>query len=127
MGAAPLFDADALDWRGRLKMAGRNAGYNYRGDIHNISLALRYEPRLKGCFAWNDFRHRVEVMRKTPWCVEEWWDAANLTPVGHRALHDADMAKLGNYLTGTYDFAPVRCKRAATRITPKPKTTSSMS
>ena len=106
IGAAPLFDADALDWRSQLKLAGRNAGYSYRGDIHNMSLALRYEPRLKDCFAWNDFRHRVEVIRKTPWCVEEWWDAANLTPVGHRALHDADMAKLGNYLTSTYDFGP---------------------
>ena len=106
IGAAPLFDADALDWRSQLKLAGRNAGYSYRGDIHNMSLALRYEPRLKDCFAWNDFRHRVEVVRKTPWCVEEWWDAANLTPVGHRALRDADMAKLGNYLTSTYDFGP---------------------
>ena len=87
-------------------MAGRNAGYSYRGDIHNMSLALRYEPRLKDCFTWNDFRHRVEVIRKTPWCVEEWWDVANLTPVGNRALHDADMARLGNYLTSTYDFGP---------------------
>ena len=106
IGTAPLFDADALDWRSQLKLAGRNAGYSYRGDIHNMSLALRYEPRLKDCFAWNDFRHRVEAVRKTPWCVEEWWEAANLTPVGHRALHDADMAKLGNYLTSTYDFGP---------------------
>ena len=71
-----------------------------------MSLALQYEPRLKGCFVWNDFRHRVEAIRKTPWCIEEWWDAANLTPVGNRALHDADMAKLGNYLTSTYDFGP---------------------
>ena len=106
IGAAPLFDVDALDWRSQLKLAGNNAGYSYRGDIHNVSLALRYEPRLKDCFAWNEFRHRVEAVRKTPWCVEEWWDAANLTPVGHRALHDADMAKLGNYLTSTYDFGP---------------------
>jgi DNA polymerase I-like protein with 3'-5' exonuclease and polymerase domains len=106
IGTAPLFDADALDWRGRLKKAGANAGYNYRGDIHNMSLALGYEPRLKDCFAWNDFRHRVEVIRKTPWCVEEWWDATCLTPVGHRALRDADMANLGNYLTSTYDFGP---------------------
>jgi DNA polymerase I-like protein with 3'-5' exonuclease and polymerase domains/predicted P-loop ATPase len=104
IGAGPPFDADALNWRSQLKLAGRNAGYSYRGDIHNMSLALRYEPRLKDCFAWNDFRHRVEVVRKTPWCVEEWWDAASLTPVGHRALHDADMAKLGNYLTSIYDF-----------------------
>jgi DNA polymerase I-like protein with 3'-5' exonuclease and polymerase domains/predicted P-loop ATPase len=104
IGAAPRFDADALDWRSQLKLAGRNAGYSYRGDIHNMSLALRYEPRLKDCFAWNDFRHHVEVVRKTPWCIEEWWEAANLTPVGHRALRDADMAKLGNYLTNTYDF-----------------------
>jgi Virulence-associated protein E-like domain/DNA polymerase family A/3'-5' exonuclease len=103
---APLFDAGALDWRSQLKLAGHNAGYSYRGDIHNMSLALGYEPRLKNCFAWNDFRHRVEVVRKTPWCSEEWWDAASLTPVGHRALHDADMAKLGNYLTSTYDFGP---------------------
>jgi putative DNA primase/helicase len=85
-------------------MASRNAGYNYRGDIPNISLALRYEPRLKDCFAWNNFRHRVEVVRKTPWCLPEWWQTAELTPVGHRALRDADIAELGNYLTKTYDF-----------------------
>jgi hypothetical protein len=106
IAAAPLFDADALDWRSKLKLAGRNAGYSYRGDIHNMSLALEFEPRLKACFAWNDFRHRVEAVRKTPWCMEEWWDAANLTPVGYRGLQDADMARLGNYLTTTYDFGP---------------------
>ena len=78
-----------------------------------MSLALRYEPRLKGCFAWNDFRHRVEVVRKTPWCLAEWWEAANLTPVGHRALRDADMAELGNYLTSTYDFGA--CAMQASR------------
>ena len=78
-----------------------------------MSLALRYEPRLKGCFAWNDFRHRVEVIRKTPWCSPEWWEAANLTPVGHRALRDADMAELGNYLTHTYDFGA--CAMQASR------------
>ncbi len=106
IGEAPPFDADALDWRSKLKMAGHNAGYSYRGDIHNMSLALRYEPRLKACFAWNDFRYRVEAIRKTPWCVEEWWESSSLTPVGHRALRDADMANLGNYLTSTYDFGP---------------------
>ena len=78
-----------------------------------MSLALRYEPRLKGCFAWNDFRHRVEVVRKTPWCLPEWWETTYLTPVGHRALRDADMAKLGNYLTGTYDFGA--CAMQASR------------
>jgi hypothetical protein len=65
--AAPRFDANALDWRNRLKMPGRNAGHSYRGDIPNMLLALECEPRLRGCFAWNNFRHRVEVMRKTPW------------------------------------------------------------
>ena len=113
IGAAPLFDAEALDWRSRLKMARPNAGCSYRGDIPNMSLALRYEPRLKGCFAWNDFRHRVEVIRKTPWCLTDWWEAADLTPVGHRALRDADMAELGNYLTQIYDFGA--CAMAASR------------
>jgi DNA polymerase I-like protein with 3'-5' exonuclease and polymerase domains/predicted P-loop ATPase len=104
IGAAPPFDADALDWRGRLKMARTSADHTYRGDIYNISLALRYEPRLKGCFAYNDFRHRVEVIAKTPWCSFEWWEAASLTPAGYRALRDADIAALGNYLTEAYDF-----------------------
>jgi DNA polymerase I-like protein with 3'-5' exonuclease and polymerase domains len=113
IGAAPLFDADALDWRSRLKMAGPNAGCSYRGDIPNMSLALRYEPSLKGCFAWNDFRHRVEVIRKTPWCLTDWWEAADLTPVGYRALRDADMAELGNYLTLVYDFGA--CAMATSR------------
>jgi DNA polymerase I-like protein with 3'-5' exonuclease and polymerase domains len=113
IGAAPLFDADALDWRSRLKMPGPNAGHSYRGDIPNMSLALRYEPRLKGCFAWNDFRHRVEVSRKTPWCLTDWWEAADLTPVGYRALRDADIAELGNYLTQTYDFGA--CAMAPSR------------
>jgi DNA polymerase I-like protein with 3'-5' exonuclease and polymerase domains/predicted P-loop ATPase len=113
IGAAPLFDADALDWRSQLKMARPNAGYSYRGDIPNMSLALRYEPRLKNCFAWNDFRHRVEVVRKTPWCLSDWWEAADLTPVGHRALRDADIAELGNYLTQVYDFGA--CAMAPSR------------
>jgi DNA primase len=50
ISVAPLFDADALDWRSRLKMARPNAGYRYRGDIPNMSLALRYDSRLKDCF-----------------------------------------------------------------------------
>jgi hypothetical protein len=101
--AAPLFDANALDGRSQLKLAGRNAGYSYRGDIPNMSLALKFEPRLQGCFAWNDFRHRVEVVRKTPWCLPEWWEAVSLTPIGYRAIRDADIAEFGNYLTRTYD------------------------
>jgi predicted P-loop ATPase len=113
MGAAPPFDGDALDWRSQLKMPGRDAGYAYRGDIHNMSLALERDPLLKGCFAWNDFRHRVEVTRRTPWCLDEWWDMAELTPVGHRAMQDADIANLGNYLTKTYDFGP--CAMHASR------------
>jgi hypothetical protein len=113
IAAAPLFDADELDWRSRLKMPGRNAGHTYRGDIHNMSLALRYDPRLKECFAWNNFRHRVEVIRKTPWCLPEWWEQAELTPIGYRALRDADIAGLGNDLTETYDFGA--CAMAPSR------------
>jgi DNA polymerase I-like protein with 3'-5' exonuclease and polymerase domains/predicted P-loop ATPase len=113
ISAAPLFDADALDWRSQLKMARPNAGCSYRGDIPNMSLALRHEPRIKDCFAWNKFRHRVEVIRKTPWCLPDWWEAADLTPVGHRALRDADIAELGNYLTKTYDFGA--CAMASSR------------
>jgi hypothetical protein len=56
INAAPLFNAEALDWRSRLKMAGRNAGYAYRGDIHNMSLALQHEQRLNGCFIQTAFR-----------------------------------------------------------------------
>jgi Virulence-associated protein E len=104
IAAAPPFDADALDWRSRLKVARPNAGCSYRGDLPNALLALQYEPRLSGCFAWNDFRHRVEVIRRTPWCHPDWWEATALTPVGHRALCDADMAELSSYLTLTYDF-----------------------
>src|SRR5262249_8881994 len=113
INTAPLFDADALDWRSRLKMPGANASCSYRGDIPNMSLALTYEPRLRGCFAWNDFRHRVEVIRKTPWCLDEWWEPENLTPVGCRALRDADIAELGNYLTQAYDFGA--CAMQASR------------
>jgi DNA polymerase I-like protein with 3'-5' exonuclease and polymerase domains/predicted P-loop ATPase len=104
--AAPLFDANALDWRSRLKTVRPNAGYAYRGDTHNLGLALRCEPRLKGCFAWNDFRHRIEVTRKTPWCLPEWWETTNLTPVGYRALRDADLTELNDYLVRAYDFGP---------------------
>src|SRR5262249_20807870 len=53
---------------------------------------------------WNDFRHRAEVVRKTPWCLPEWWEASCLTPVGYRALRDGDIVGLGNYLVRTYDF-----------------------
>jgi hypothetical protein len=115
IGVAPLFDAEALDWRSRLKMARPNAGCAYRGDIPNMSLALKYEPRLKGCFAWNDFRHRVEVVRRTPWCLPEWWETTCLTPMGRRALRDADITKLGSHLTYTYDFGAcaMRASRAA--------------
>jgi hypothetical protein len=42
IGTAPLFDADALDWRSRLKLAGRNAACTYRGDIPNMTQALSY-------------------------------------------------------------------------------------
>jgi hypothetical protein len=102
---APLFDANILDWRSQLKGAGRNANCTYRGDVYNMTLALRNDPRLKDCFAWNNFHYRIEVTRKTPWCLPEWWET-NLTPVGHRTLHDADIIELGNYLTKTYNFGP---------------------
>jgi DNA polymerase I-like protein with 3'-5' exonuclease and polymerase domains/predicted P-loop ATPase len=102
--AAPPFDAEALDWRSRLKMARPSAGCTYRGDIPNLKLALQFEQRLKGCFAWNEFRLRDEVTRKTPWCQPEWWAPENLTPVGYRARCDADLTELGSYLTHTYDF-----------------------
>jgi predicted P-loop ATPase len=111
---APPFDAEALNWRSRLKAAGRNAGYTYRGDTPNMALALAFEPRLKGRFAWNAFRHRIEVVKKTQWCPSEWWEAANLTPVGYRALRDADIAEIGNYLTHTYDFGA--CSVTASRM-----------
>jgi DNA polymerase I-like protein with 3'-5' exonuclease and polymerase domains/predicted P-loop ATPase len=101
---APPFDEASLGWRARLKAASPRADHLYRGDIPNLMLALEHEPRLKGCFAWNDFRHRVEVRGRTPWCQLEWWGAAYLTPTGNRALRDADLAGLGAYLTGTYDF-----------------------
>ena len=42
--------------------------YLYRGDKMNIELALKFEARLKGRFAWNAFRNRVEVVQRTPWC-----------------------------------------------------------
>jgi len=113
MDAAPLFNADALEWRSRLKRPGPSAGCSYRGDIHNMSLALKHEPRLKDCFAWNNLRHRVEVIRKTPWCLAEWWETAELTPVGYRTLRDADIAEFGNYLTRAYDFGA--CAMAPSR------------
>jgi hypothetical protein len=117
--AAPPFDAAALEWRSRLKAAGPNADCAYRGDAPNLKLALEFEPRLKDCFAWNDFRHRVEVIRRTPWCQPEWWEAANLTPVGHRPLRDADLTELGAYLTYTYDFgaSPLSACRATINAT----------
>jgi predicted P-loop ATPase len=117
--AAPHFDARALDWRSRLKAARPSAGCTYRGDAPNLGLALEFEPRLKGCFAWNDFRHRIEVIRRTPWCEPEWRSPANLTPVGHRGLRDADITKLGDYLTQAYDFGAcsVTACRAAINAT----------
>ena len=75
--AAPRFDAEALDWRSRLKAARPSAGCAYRGDAPNLSLALEFEPHLKGRFAWNDFRHRIEVISKTPWCEPGWWDTTS--------------------------------------------------
>jgi DNA polymerase I-like protein with 3'-5' exonuclease and polymerase domains len=104
VNTAPPFDDEALDWRGRLKVAGPNASCTYRGDAPNMLLALAHESRLKDCFAWNDFRQRVEVIRRTPWCLEEWWGPESLTPVGNRAIRDADIVKLGDYLTMSYDF-----------------------
>jgi hypothetical protein len=88
--AAPRFDAEALDWLSRLKLARPNAGCTYRGDLPNALLALQYEPRLSGCFAWNDFRHRVEVVRRTPWCRQDWGGAgtlANRLPGAVRRRH----------------------------------------
>src|SRR5262249_53427385 len=40
-------------------------------------------------------------------------ETTGLTPVGYRALRDADIAKLGNYLTQTYDFGA--CAMAPSR------------
>ena len=79
---APPFDAESIGWRSRLKMASPRSGYLYRGDKGNIMWALAHESRLAGCFAWNAFRQRVEVIKRTPWCQEEWWSKAALTPRG---------------------------------------------
>jgi DNA polymerase I-like protein with 3'-5' exonuclease and polymerase domains len=114
IGTAPLFDAEALDWRSRLKAARPNAGCSYRGDIPNMLLALKHEPHLKGCFVWNDFRYRIEVARRTPWCLPEWWETSCLTPVGYRALRDADLAECSSYLTNAYDFGA--CGPTTSRI-----------
>ena len=124
---APSFDAEALNWRSRLKAAGRNAGYTYRGDAPNMALALAFEPRLKGRFAWNDFRYRIEVVHKTPWCLPEWWETTSLTPIGNRPLRDADITELGNYLTHTYDFGRRASRQAVPRSTQWPRRISSTS
>jgi hypothetical protein len=51
--------------------------------------------------------------------LPEWWGTTSLTPVGYRAIRDADIAGLGNYLTGTYDFGacPMHAARAAIHAT----------
>jgi hypothetical protein len=113
---APLFDAEAHEWKSKLKVSRPNAGNTYPGHGFNMSLALQYEPRLRHCFAWNEFRQQVEVTRRTPWCQPEWWEPTVLTPIGHRALQDADIVELGSYLTGTYDFGACATKTSREAI-----------
>ena len=111
---APIFDEESLGWRSRLKRAGRNAPYLYRGEKTNIELALKFEARLRGRFAWNAFRNRVEVVQRTPWCNPDWWSTSNLTPRGYRPLRDTDITRLGNYLTESYDYGD--CSLTACRV-----------
>ena len=111
---APTFDEESLGWRSRLKRAGRDAPYLYRGDKMNIELALKFDGRLKGRFAWNAFRNRVEVVQHTPWCNPDWWSTSNLTPRGYRRLRDTDIVRLGNYLTAEYDYGD--CSLTACRV-----------
>ena len=111
---APIFEEESLGWRSRLKRGGRDAPYLYRGDKMNIELALKFDKRLKGRFAWNAFRNRVEVVQRTPWCNPDWWSASNLTPRGYRPLRDTDITRLGNYLTAEYDYGD--CPLTACRV-----------
>ena len=111
---APIFDEESLGWRSRLKCAGQNAPYLYRGEKTNIELALKFERRLRGRFAWNAFRSRVEVVQRTPWCNPDWWNSSSLTPRGYRPLRDTDIVRLGNYLTEFYDYGD--CSLTACRV-----------
>ena len=35
--------------------------------INNIETILRHDPRIKGCFGYNDLSHRIELISDAPW------------------------------------------------------------
>ena len=111
---APPFDAEALNWRSRLKAAGRNAGYTYRGDAPNLALALIIRTAPQGPLRLErlpppdrGYPQRRRGARRNGGTRRA------LTPVGYRALRDADITELGNYLTHSYDFGA--CSVTASR------------
>ena len=119
IAAAPPFDLAALDWRRRLKLAGEKSNSTFRGEKYNLVLSLSYEPRLRGLVAWNAFRERTEIIRRSPWCQDEWWALALLSPMGFRAITDEDYVGLSNFLVEHYDFgdaAPSVCRLAANAV-----------
>lgn len=70
-----------------------------KGDLHsshsNIKLILEKDPRLKGCFAFDEFRCRKVVMKNLPW-----------RKVSHdsRFLKDEDEQNLIIYLSNIYNI-----------------------
>ena len=112
---APPFDAKALDWRSHLKAARPKrrlhlsrrraqpwAGARIRTAPQGLLRLERLSPPDRG--------HPQDAMVRARMV-----EARNLTPVGNRALRDADITKLGDYVTHTYDFGAcvVTASRAA--------------
>lgn len=80
------------DWMADLELTKAGA---VKGTASNILAILDNDPRLKGCFAFNEFAHRTVITRNLPWRKKD-------TTSGEDCLREVDDSGLRSYFETTY-------------------------
>lgn len=79
-----------VKWMEKLSMDKKG---NYHSTVDNVLMILENDPRLKGVFAWDDFRKRECIMVSPPWRRKR---------KGYDVMTDADDSGVRHYLEKVY-------------------------
>lgn len=85
---------ETFDWLEKLDV--EKKGGAYKGTIQNVSIILENDPRLKGCFATDDFRMKKVVLKNLPW---------RKVSRDTRFVKDQDEQNLVKYLEKLYNIS----------------------
>lgn len=86
-------DSDPEEWLSALEVTKKGV---VKATASNIRIILENDPRLKGCFAYNEFTHRPVVLKDLPWRKKD----GN----GEDCLREVDDSGLRAYFETTYDI-----------------------